>query len=159
MQLYSPKRGRSKPEAAEQEKLRRLLLAMGAKFWIAGTTRKKGDHPGTMMTPGLPDVPFVFLPRRVGMIDSELRKERFTLYDLLVVEMKSPVEYRKKEHGRSKEQIEFAHYCELAGINYVCGDFDVVVRWFIKHGYLRADQVPHYYSECASSTKRPGTSK
>jgi hypothetical protein len=128
VKLFAPSRRRAKPEAAEQEKALRLLRSMGARVWVAGTTRKRGDYQGTMQTPGLPDLPFVFLRRGDG-------------YTLLVVEMKSPTAARSKLAGRSPEQVEFAQLCELSDINYFCGDCDGLIGWLISHGFLRADQV------------------
>jgi len=128
MRLSPTPRRRAKPEAAEQEKALRLLRSMGARVWVAGTTRKRGDYQGTMQTPGLPDLPFVFLRRGDG-------------YTLLVVEVKSPTAARSIRAGRSPEQLEVARLCELANIHYFCGDCDGLIGWLISHGFLRADQV------------------
>lgn len=138
LKLFAPPRRRSQPERAEQEKAKALLRSIGAKLWVAGVTRRKGDHPSTMMTPGLPDLPFVFL-RRGGA------------YVLLVVEMKSPTAARSKDCGRSSEQVVFAHLCELANINYFCGDCDGLIGWLISHGFLRADQVAADHSHATLS--------
>lgn len=139
MQLYQPPIRRRRPEAAEQEKALRLLRSMGARVWVAGTTRKRGDHQGTMQTPGLPDLPFVFLPatRRGSLAFRGHERDRV----LLVVEMKSPTAARGKTRGRSPEQVEFARMCELANVHYYCGDCDGLIGWLISHGFLRADQV------------------
>ena len=34
----------------------KLLETVGAAVYKIGTTRKKGDHQGTMQTPGIPDL-------------------------------------------------------------------------------------------------------
>lgn len=139
MQLFTAARRRAKPEAAEQEKAIRLLRSMGAKVWVAGTTRKQGDYQGTMQTPGLPDLPFVFLPaHRTGSLAFRGHEQDRVL---LVVEMKSPTAARTKTRGRSPEQVEFAELCELANVHYFCGDCDGLIGWLISHGFLRADQV------------------
>ena len=47
-----------------------LLETVGAAVYKIGTKRKKGDHQGTMQTPGIPDLlAFVTVPllRRVSM--------------------------------------------------------------------------------------------
>ena len=41
----------------------KLLETVGAAVYKIGTTRKKGDHQGTMQTPGIPDLcAFVKMP-------------------------------------------------------------------------------------------------
>ena len=41
----------------------KLLKTVGAAVYRIGTTRKKGDHQGTMQTPGIPDLcAFVKVP-------------------------------------------------------------------------------------------------
>ena len=41
----------------------KMLKTVGAAVYRIGTTRKKGDHQGTMQTPGIPDlVAFVNVP-------------------------------------------------------------------------------------------------
>jgi hypothetical protein len=113
-----------------------------------------------MMTPGLPDLPFVFL-RASAQHGGMPWKGDAARRVLLVVEMKSPTAARSKDCGRSPEQIEFAHQCELAGIFYFCGDCDGLIGWLISHGFLRADQVAadHTHTPCAPSTKTPDTVK
>ena len=42
----------------------KLLETVGAAVYRIGTTRKKGDHQGTMQTPGIPDLlAFVEIPK------------------------------------------------------------------------------------------------
>lgn len=159
MKLFTPPRRRNNPERAEQDKALRLLRSLGARVWVAGTTRKRGDYQGTMQTAGLPDLPFVFLPaRRPGTLAFKGHEHDRVL---LVVEIKSPSAARAKDCGRSSEQVVFAHQCELAGVHYFCGDCDGLIGWLISHGFLRADQVAadHSHTPCAPSTKTPDTSK
>ena len=120
------------PERAEQEAVKRLLLTIGAKFWVAGTVRKKGDHPGTMQTPGLADMPLVFLP-----IKNSVRQ-------LVVIEVKSPKAAKTKSGGLRPEQRELQVCCWEAGVPYIHGDLDAVIAWLVEHEYVKASQFPHY---------------
>lgn len=137
-----------KHEQAEQEAVKTLLLAIGAKFWVAGTKRKHGDYQGSMQTPGLADLPLVFLPRhqRAGLTRDESLARGYPehAYELVVIEMKSPGAARSKTGGLSPEQRDLQHYCELSGTPYIHGDANAVIAWLIQHGYLRKEQVPHY---------------
>ena len=46
-----------------QSDIVKLLETVGAAVYKIGTTRKKGDHQGTMQTPGIPDLcAFVRVP-------------------------------------------------------------------------------------------------
>lgn len=136
-------RRHGKPEQKEQEDVKKLLHALGAKFWVAGTKRKRTDYQGTMMTPGLPDIPFVFLPRR----GARAGYSQVTLYDLVVIEMKSPQAHQKRDGGLSVEQAEFKRFCDLAGITYVHGDAKAIVQWLVEQCYLRADQVATHWMD------------
>lgn len=139
-------RRRGKPEEVEQEHVKQILRSMGAKFWVAGTRRKKADYQGTMQTPGLADLPLVFLPRRIGK-SATLGAPTYTLYDFLVIEMKSPAAMKKKYHDRSREQMELAELCKLAGVNYVCGDAKTVVQWLIQYEYLKRGSIAAHWME------------
>ena len=56
-------RWRLVPEKQIQADIVTLLETVGAAVYKIGTTRKKGDHQGTMQTPGIPDlVAFVRVP-------------------------------------------------------------------------------------------------
>lgn len=123
---------RQQPERREQEAVKRLLKTIGAKFWVAGTVRRKGDHPGTMQTPGLADLPLVFLPVRNGA-----RR-------LVVIEVKSPKAAKAKSGGLSVEQRELQQCCWEAGVSYIHGDLDTVIGWLVVHEYVKASQFPHY---------------
>jgi hypothetical protein len=135
------------PERAEQEAAKKLLAAMGAKFWVAGTTRRAGDYQGTMQTPGLPDLPLVFLPRfkryKEGT-DMHLLDQTLGMYELVVVEMKSPAAAKTKHGGLSPFQRECKAYCLGAGVPYIHGDLDALIGWLIHHSYLKPEHVPHY---------------
>jgi hypothetical protein len=114
------------PERVEQAHVARLLRTIGATVYVLGVTRKRGDHPGTMQSRGLPDL-LAFLPR------GNLRAVQ-----LLVVEVKA-------ERGRlSPEQEDFRDHCRAADVAHVVGGLDAVIAWLVANGYLRRDQVPHY---------------
>jgi len=113
------------PERAIQSHIVRLLRSLGGQVFVLGTTRRRGDHPGTMMSAGLPDV-IAFLPTRSG--------ER----QLLVVEAKAP-------RGRMRPaQLAFRQCCLDAHVAHVAGDLDAVIAWLVQVGYLQAKNVPHY---------------
>jgi hypothetical protein len=63
---------RHQPERAEQASGVQLLRAVGARVWVLGTTRPKGDYPGTRQTPGICDVVAV-LPRGMGVLFWEVK--------------------------------------------------------------------------------------
>ena len=44
------------PEKAVQAQVVQLLRQLGFRVWTLGTVRRAGDHPGTMQSPGLPDL-------------------------------------------------------------------------------------------------------
>ena len=52
---------RRQPEKAVQVQIVRTLQLIGAAVYVSGTTRPRGDHQGTCMTPGIPDIE-AFLP-------------------------------------------------------------------------------------------------
>ena len=134
---------REQPERAEQAAVKKLLAVMGAKAYVAGTTRRKGDHPGTMQTEGLPDMPLVFLP--AFKLKTPLAPGTPPLmYELVVIEVKSPAAHRTKWGGLSPFQREAKAYCLGAGVPYVHGDCNAIIDWLIRRGYLRANQFPHY---------------
>lgn len=105
-------------EKAIQRDVCALLRRLGAAVYTIGTVRRRGDHPGTMQTPGLPDV-LCFLPIRDG---------RRTL---LLLELKA-------QGGRlSTHQKAFRAYCEQAQLGYVTGNLDTVIAWLEEAGYLK----------------------
>lgn len=116
---------RRRPEDSEQEGGIRLLRHLGATVYRLGVRRRKGDHPGTMQTPGLPDV-LAFLQDTDGS------------YTFLAWECKAPGGTLRPE------QATFAGLCFGAGIAHVAGPLNDLIRWLVARKYLRADQVPHY---------------
>jgi hypothetical protein len=118
-------------EKAEQAAIVRLLRTLGATVYVLGTVRRKGDHPGTMQTPGICDV-LAFLPTslRTNMV--------------LAIEVKA-------HGGRLRPaQEEFRAVCELSPVAYVTGGLDAVIAWLREHGYLKSANVwPHASLPCA----------
>lgn len=111
-----------------------LLKTLGADVFVSGTVRRRGDHPGTMQTPGIPDVE-VWLPlarsardRAIGILPRRLLKWEVKAVD-----------------GRLRpEQIAYQQLCIDAGIDYVVGPCNTLIEWLMAHAYLSPDRVPHY---------------
>jgi hypothetical protein len=105
--------GRRPPALLEKHVQRQIvdyLRLIGAEVYVLGTVRRKGDHPGTMQTPGIPDL-WAFLP--AGGFGPT------TLW----------IEVKRKGGKRSPAQEVFAIQCDLVEQNYVCGGLDDVMRW------------------------------
>ena len=123
-------------EKGEQLAIRELMKTLGAKEYVLGTVRRKGDHPGTMQTPGLPDLQFFLPEKRAWRCDAG----KASLTRRFVV-----VEAKRAKGGRFRsEQIEYRGLALAAGIDYIGGSLDDVIAWLIAEGYLKANQVPHY---------------
>lgn len=117
---------RRHPERAEQAAIRQLLLHLGADVWTLGTTRRRGDYPGTMQTPGLPDL-LAVLPRGLGV---------------LFVEVKAPGGRLRDEQRRFRQACVS---CELPyRVHHVVGGQDAVIAYLVSLGLVRVEQVPHY---------------
>lgn len=113
---------RQQPEKAEQAAIVQLLRTIGARVYVLGTRRRKGDYPGTNQTPGLPDL-YAFLPAG---------PHRAYAATTLWVEVKAP-------RGRlSAEQRAFAEACEAARQRHVVGGLDEVVVFLTIGGWLKA---------------------
>ena len=108
------------PEKEEQRQIVEALRKLGASVYVLGTRRRSGDHPGTMQTPGLPDL-ITFLPvRNAGRISR-----------LLFIEVKAP-------GGRLRyEQQIFASSCHAAGCEYLSGGLSELAAYLTKHGWIR----------------------
>ena len=105
----------------------RLLRHLGTVL-VFGTTRRRGDYPGSMQTPGIPDVK-VFLRARDG---SPARG--------LWWEVKAP-------GGRVRPEQAAIHAAAVGcGEAVVVGGIDVLIGWLIAHGYVAESQVAHYYA-------------
>ncbi len=114
-------------EKAEQQTIVELIEVLGGRVWVLGTRRRRGDHPGTMQSSGLPDL-VAFLPRRV---DSPYAMP----YELLVIECKAA-------GGRLRaEQRELQTFCQQSGTAHVTGGIDDVTAWLEAHGYIERGAV------------------
>lgn len=108
------------PERVVQQQIVHLLRSLGAQVWVLGTTRRRGDYHGTMMSPGLPDL--------IASVRGHM----------LMVECKAA-------GGRLRpEQRVFQQACQDCGVAHVVGGVDEVVAWLVAQGILRADAVAHY---------------
>lgn len=129
------------PEKVVQQHVAQLLRAVGAKVYTLGTVRRRGDHPGTMQTPGLPDV-IAFLkwpsPARADSRVAGTAEALGLTRQLLIIECKA-------EDGRLRsEQVEFRGLVMAAGIAHITGGVDDVIAWLVAHGHAKATQFPHY---------------
>jgi hypothetical protein len=110
----------------------RLLVSLGAKVYVSGTVRRHGDYPGTMQTPGIPDVEAYLPAPRYGAPLPDGRAQRLLKWEC------------KRPRGRmSSAQVEYAAHARAAGVDHVAGDLTALLTWLVDAGYLRADQLPH----------------
>ena len=101
-----------------------LLDTVGAAVYRIGTTRKKGDHQGTMQTPGIPDlVAFVPVPFPLST------PHRATVQ--LWIEVKRP---GGKLH---LVQTEFQLRALEAGCEHIVGGVDEVLDWLKARGVVK----------------------
>jgi hypothetical protein len=116
------------PEKAVQQQICTLIRSVGGRVWAIGTTRARGDYPGTRQTPGLPDlIAFVRLPG-----------DLLPAWACVFIECKA-------EGGRLRpEQIEFRERCLASGMHHLVGGLDDVIAWLCARGVCKADQFPHY---------------
>ena len=113
------------PEKVVQAQIVKLLKQVGARVYVLGTRRAKGDHQGTRQTPGVPDV-IAFVPRKYGP-PGDPQDEWTHLY----IEVKA-------DGGRMRaEQLEFARYCGLAHVRHIVGGLDPVIAVLVEHGRLK----------------------
>jgi hypothetical protein len=111
-----------------QAQIVRLLRSVGAKVYVIGRPpRRDSVHKGTGQTPGICDLE-IWLPTALGH------------RELVKVEVKRPGGDPRKK--RSPEQVEYAEYCRLAGVTYVCGGVDEVLQLLQARGLVR--EVPEY---------------
>ena len=120
-------------ERVEQAHIVQLLRSLGAAVYVLGTVRRRGDYPGTMQTPGLPDLYVVLPPARLPATRPTLRG-----HSPLWVEVKA-------QGGRLRPaQVAFQAQCIVAGVPHVVGGLDAVIAYLIAGGWLAAASVPHY---------------
>lgn len=107
-------------ERTEQANIVALLKRVGADVYVLGTVRRRGDHQGTMQSPGLPDLyAFVPSPRAPGL--------RSTVW----IEVKA-------NGGRLRPaQSRFRHLCGVSNHWHIVGGLDTVIAWLKERGAVR----------------------
>jgi hypothetical protein len=116
---------REKVEQAHGVQLLRYVAGREQVF-VLGTRRRAGDYQGTMQSLGVPDV-VAFLP---------LGPSKLQLW----WEVKAP-------GGRLRpEQQHFRQLClsVAAGVAHVVGDYDALIAFLVKGGWVKASSLPHY---------------
>ncbi len=121
------------PEKTEQAHGVQLLRSLGAKVYVLGTVRAKGDHPGTRQTPGLPDVEAFIPVRGAESVPGEVRQRMFLKWECKAV------------GGRLRpEQREYQELCAGAHVAHVVGTFDALIAWLAARGFVKAQSFPEY---------------
>ena len=114
---------RQHPERDEQENICSLVRSLGGHVYRIGTVRKRGDHQGTMQTPGIPDLWIVLPEIRRTMSDG------VTPIDLPCIglwwETKAP------KGKLSEPQRHFLELAEAAGVDHGHGTFDEFIEWLV----------------------------
>lgn len=113
---------RQQPERGAQAAIVKLLRSLGAAVYVVGTTRRKGDYQGTMMSKGIPDV-YAFLPHP-GIFP---RTSKLTVW----------FEVKARGGRQSLEQRAFQIHCEACGQAYVLGGIDVAIAFLREGGWLK----------------------
>jgi hypothetical protein len=113
---------RRHPERDEQREIVKLLRTIGAAVYVLGTTRRKGDHPGTMQTPGIPDI-YAILPAPA--------------YRPLRRGMGVWIEVKAKGGRLRPEQAGFAAHCCAWDIPHVVGGLDAVIDFLVSGGWVK----------------------
>lgn len=115
------------PERVEQALGVQLLRSIGATPYVLGTTRPKGDRPGTFQTVGIADV-IVLLPRAMGVLFWEA----------------------KSKGGRMRpEQAHLRDLCLACtaagrGVYHCVGPYDALIDTLCTLGLVRPEQFAHY---------------
>lgn len=120
-----PQRPSKTPKLLEKHVQRQIvdyLRLIGAEVYVLGTVRRKGDHPGTMQTPGIPDL-WAFLPPAKAAAHGE----RGYLW----------IEVKAAKGLLSPQQRGFRDGCEASRVNYVTGGLDAVQGWLMDRGWVR----------------------
>ncbi len=122
-------------EKVVQSQIVQALRTVGAAVYVLGRPpRKDTARMGTGQTAGIPDL-YVLLPDSpVGGLPGRMQRCAHGLW----IEVKAA-------GGRLRpQQAEFATLCGGAGIPHLVGGLDVVLAYLQQHGYLKAENVPHY---------------
>jgi hypothetical protein len=107
-------------EKAEQAAIIQLLESIGATVYKLGGARRRGDFPGTMQTPGLPDL-FVFLPDLAPWVT------RWPLW----------IEVKASGGKLRTAQDEFRALCAVAHARHIVGGLDDVIAYLTHGGWLK----------------------
>lgn len=115
------------PEKSEQLHGVQLLRSLGAKVYVLGGHRRRGDYQGTMQTEGIADV-FAFIPIR-----GEAPRRIFLAWECKAV------------GGRLRpEQQEFQALCIDAQVAHLVGPLDALIAWLAARDIVKAESFPHY---------------
>ena len=109
------------PEKQIQADIVKLLETVGAAVYRIGTKRKRGDHQGTMQTPGIPDlVAFV-----------RCQDDQSQYWSQVWIEVKRP-------RGRmSADQSYFKENAERALAAHIVGGVSEVLDWLKERGVVK----------------------
>jgi hypothetical protein len=107
-------------EKQEQAAIVELLEAIGAKVYVLGTRRPKGDFQGTRQTPGIPDL-YALLPTST---DCDAPRALW-------------IEVKAASGRMSQAQIDFALACGGRGIAHTTGGQDAVAAWLKYWSFLK----------------------
>lgn len=108
------------PEKHVQRQIVCLLERIGAKVYVLGTTRPRGDYPGTMQTPGVPDL-YVFLP------ETPQQWRGLAVW----------IEVKAKGGRLRPAQADFRDRCQVALTPHLVGGLDEVVHYLTAGGWLK----------------------
>jgi len=150
----APRRRAIQREKIVQSQGEKLFMSLGAQVYRFGTRRAQrcwncheiSKDQGTRQTPGPADIQ-AFLPPPRYPVDESVRhvfahpRRRYQVM----------WEAKRDPHQKlSDDQAVFAAMCHDADVLHVYGDLSALFAFFILHGWLKADNVPHY--------RRPETS-
>lgn len=114
------------PEKVIQCQIVALLRRIGARVYVLGTRRPRGDYPGTRQTAGLPDL--------VAFVRGEL----------VMVECKAA-------GGRLRPaQEDFRQACLDTGVRHLVGGVDAVLGYLVARGLVRVESIAAYRQAAVS---------
>jgi len=100
--------GRGVPlEKHEQQRIVQYARLTGGEVYVLGTRRRRSDYPGTMQTPGLPDLWIMWPTLGIGCW----------------------WEVKRAGGRRTPEQVAFGTACTQTATYYGYGPFDVFKTW------------------------------